>query len=68
MQQPIELSLEDLDQAAGAGSNHQFATGVATAFVVGAATVASPVIAGTLAASAIIAAGAGIYYALTEEQ
>ncbi|MEM7098488.1 MAG: hypothetical protein AAF541_09555 [Pseudomonadota bacterium] len=68
MQQPIELSLEDLDQVAGAGPNHQLATGVATALVVGAATVASPLIAGTLAAGAIVAAGTGIYYALTEEQ
>ncbi len=64
-----ELSLEELEDAGGAGATAEWgvATGVAAGLVVGAAAVASPVIAGAFAVGAIYSAGLAIYYALEDE-
>ena len=67
MENPIELSFEDLCHAGGAGEMHTLSTGVSTALVVGAATVSAPLVAGAMAAAAIAAAAAAIYYGVNEQ-
>ena len=64
----MELSPEDLDNVGGGSEDSALATGVSTALVIGAATVASPLIAGALAAAAVIASGFAIYYAATDDE
>ena len=65
--QPLELELDQLDEVGGGSSTEWgVSTGTAAALTVGAATVASPLLAGALAVGGIITAGFGIYYALDE--
>ena len=64
---PLELELDQLDEVGGGSSTEWgVSTGTAAALTVGAATVASPLLAGALAVGGIITAGFGIYYALDE--
>ena len=68
LMQPFEITLDDLDQAGGAGDMHELTTTVSTGLVVGAATATAPIIAGTLAAAAVVTAAAAVYYAVTEDE
>jgi hypothetical protein len=63
-----ELDRQQLDEIGGGGASTEWgvSTGVATAFTAAAATAASPLIAGALAVSGVLAAGAAIYYAIQD--
>ena len=59
-----ELDLEQLEDVGGGSQEWSISTATAVALTVGAATITSPLIAGTLAAGGIISAGFAIYYAV----
>ena len=65
-----ELNWQQLDEVGGGAASAEWgvSTGVATAFTVGAATVASPLLAGALAVSGVLAAGVAVYYAVQDIQ
>jgi len=62
-----ELDFEQLEEVGGGGLGEWgISVGAATAFTVGAATVTSPIIAGSLAVGGLFLTAAAIYYAVSK--
>ncbi len=65
-----ELSQDELDQVGGGAASTEWgiSTGTAAAFTVGAATIASPFLAGVFAVAGVATAGAALFFALNDAE